>query len=95
MRNVEYRNNKSPLGVLKDLVIKDGFKAFYKGLLPLTIGYTFLTNIIQEEEDLEVWPLTYLVFCLFAHPFMLVSSRVQCNIFGKNRHLYKNSFIAA
>ena len=48
MRNIEYRKNKNFKAAIKDLFIKDGFKMFYKGLVPLTIGYSLLSNIIQD-----------------------------------------------
>jgi len=43
------------------------------------------------------WPFTFFIATLLAHPFMLVSMRVQCAHFNKTDQLkqaYKNSFRA-
>jgi len=82
MRNIEYRNNKNFRGVCKDLVVKDSYKMLFKGIVPFTLGYSFINSTIEDEEDLKDWPLGLAITSILAHPFMLLATRVQCNIFG-------------
>ena len=46
MRNVEYKHNKSLKSSLKDLAVKDKHRMMYRGLVPLTIGYSLVMNSI-------------------------------------------------
>jgi hypothetical protein len=51
MQNVDYPNNRNFRKALKDLVIVDKHRMFYKGLLPITIACTNLYHI----PDLIKW----------------------------------------
>jgi hypothetical protein len=93
MQNVDYPNNRNFRKALKDLVIIDKHRMFYKGLFPITIACTNLYHIpdlikwikIKSGYDLSQYalPLLFLAGTLFVHPFMLVGMRVQCGHFAK------------
>jgi hypothetical protein len=94
MQNVDYPNNRSFRKALKDLVVVDKHRMFYKGLLPITIACTNLyhiPDIINWINDKlgnnplsnYIWPLGYFVGTLFVHPYMVLGMRVQCGHFAK------------
>ena len=42
MQNVSYINNRSLFGAMKDLIMIDKHRMFYKGLLPQAIASSYL-----------------------------------------------------
>ena len=77
MQNVDYPNRKSFTKALKDLVIVDKHRMFYKELLPVTIGCTNLNVVISFMYKAGVfWPVAFLAGTLIVHPFMLLGLRV-------------------
>ena len=82
LRNIEYRNNRSIRLAARDVIVKDNWKAFFKGNACYTIGWSFVSNTIQDEQDLTIWPISLLICSALAHPWLVVATRVQCNIFG-------------
>lgn len=85
MQNVDYPNNRSFLRALKDLVVIDKHRMFYKGLVPITIACTNLycvTDLMHSFKHHEyafthyLWPINFLFGTLIVHPFMLIGMRV-------------------
>jgi hypothetical protein len=77
MQNVDYPHRKSFLKTLKDLVVVDKHRMFYKGLLPVTIAVTNL-HIINSFmiASGSLWPFVFGAGTLLVHPFMLLGLRV-------------------
>ena len=50
---------------------------------------------MQDIDDINDWPLGVLVASVFAHPLMVLATRVQCNICGIDQAANKNTFTAA
>ena len=85
MQNVDYPNRKSFLRAVKDLVVIDKHRMFYKGLVPITIACTNLyciTDIMHAFKHPEyafshyLWPINFLAGTMLVHPFMLLGMRV-------------------
>ena len=85
MQNVDYPNRKSFLRAVKDLVVVDKHRMFYKGLVPITIACTNLyciTDIMHAFKHHEyafshyLWPINFLAGTMLVHPFMLLGMRV-------------------
>ena len=85
MQNVDYPNNRSFTGALKDLIVIDKHRMFYKGLLPITIACTNLYCIqdmmhMFRNPELAfthyIWPFVFLGGTLLVHPFMNIGMRV-------------------
>ena len=102
MQNVDYRNNRKLSGAIKDLIVIDKHRMLYRGLFPFCFGCNILGSFTSSMDhgkkgDLlshMIWPFQFLVGCIFAHPWMLVSLRVQCNpVTGNNKH-YRDCFTA-
>ena len=103
---MDYYNRKNLIGAVKDLWRVDKFHMFYKGLFCSTIA---CANLIIANEICEllsffpndkvraVAPLVFVMGTLMAHPFFLLSMRVQCGHFAntlKLREAYRNMFNA-
>ena len=111
MQNVDYPNNRSFRGAVKDLFVIDKHRMFYKGLVPITIACTNLycvtdvMHMFRNPNPLSwcgisnyVWPFIYLGGTMLVHPFMLIGMRVQCGHFAKTeklRFMYANMFSCA
>ena len=76
LRNIEYKNNRSVKMAIRDILVKDNWKALIKGNTCYTIGWSFITNTIQDEQDLETWPVSLLICSAIAHPWLVVATRV-------------------
>ena len=85
MQNVDYPNRRSFLKALKDLVVVDKHRMFYKGLVPITIACTNLycvTDLMHTFKHYEypltqyIWPFNFFLGTLIVHPFMLLGMRV-------------------
>jgi len=85
MQNVDYPNNRSLRGAIKDLFVIDKHRMFYKGLVPITIACTNLycvtdmMHMFRNPEYLNthfIWPFIYLFGTMLVHPFMLIGMRV-------------------
>ena len=89
MQNVDYPNNRSFRGAVKDLFVIDKHRMFYKGLVPITIACTNLycvtdvMHVCRNPNPLSwygisnyVWPFIYLGGTMLVHPFMLIGMRV-------------------
>ena len=84
MQNVDYKHNRNPFRAVKDLVVIDKHRAFYRGMFPFLMGSSFLhfyssamdvgrgDNIISHLA----WPFIFLTGAVCAHPWFLLSFRV-------------------
>ena len=85
MQNVDYPNNRSFLRAVKDLVVVDKHRMFYKGLAPITLAcanlycITDLMHMFKRTDIPQshyVWPFVYVAGMLLVHPFYLLGMRV-------------------
>ena len=85
MQNVDYRNRKSLLNSIADLVRIDKHRMFYRGLMPISLGCFYLSNtchgmqMFRRDDSLAsnyIWPFVFLVGAAIAHPFYLLGMRV-------------------
>jgi hypothetical protein len=54
MQNVDYPNNRSFRGAIKDLFVIDKHRMFYKGLVPISIACSnlyFVTDVMHSFRD--------------------------------------------
>ena len=89
----------------KDMVKVDRFAIFYRGLIPAFNAQVYLYVSLEwaqklvfeyEIENMEyLWPALYFTGCLFAHPFMVLGSKVYCGRLShpRSQNIYGNSFV--
>ena len=94
-QNIEYRNNKSLLLAVKDVVVVDKHRMLYRGLVPTTFAFTHLISAKMqvrrmvadgdENQLAHLWLPVYLAMAALAHPWFVVSARVQFAPFCGNK----------
>mmetsp|Transcript_34727 Transcript_34727/g.53311 ORF Transcript_34727/g.53311 Transcript_34727/m.53311 type:complete len:113 (+) Transcript_34727:791-1129(+) len=91
LQNADYYHRKNFFGAVKDMIKVDRHRMFYKGLLPLLVASVNLNTGSEIAALLSYFPIdtvkfsapfVWLAGCLMAHPFFLVSMRVQCSHFA-------------
>jgi hypothetical protein len=93
MQNIDYKNNRNVFKAVLDLYKIDGYRAFYIGLVPISIGYAKLHIVkglipsIGKDDNLlshAVWPFFYSFGLLTVHPWFVLGMRAQCSPMSMN-----------